>query len=184
MKNLNLNFFHEIPIEVYHESDTVSLTVFVNNTLVFEKTYPPSVLNKETITFRHEYLDAEQNTIKFNFNGKSESSNRFLKIKSIAINGIWLNIYNANYRPKLNPVWWNNLTNIDKEKYLDIIHGKNGNTFGWFGEIEFNFATGYDTSSRCLLKNNMDLILSKKIDWVFSNRSNKNIWERNNDKLL
>lgn len=184
MNNRSLDFFHEIPIEVYHDTDEVEVTVSVNNELKFKKKYMRGILHKDSIMFRHEYNDAEKNNIKITFNGTVESANRYLKIKSIAVNDIYINMYDANYQPILNKLWWNSLDEFDKDTYLDIIYGKNGNTFGWFGEIVFSYACGYNTKSKQFLKDTTDIILSKKVDWIFLDSLHNNQWERKNDKLL
>ncbi len=184
MNNQNLNFLHQIPIEIYHDTDDVEIQISVNNKLKFKKKYMRNILHNDLVAFRHEYNDAEQNTIKITFSGTVETANRYLKIKSVLINDIYINMYDANYRPILNKLWWNSLDECNKEKYLDIIHGKNGNTFGWFGEISFSYACGYNTKSKQFLKNSMDIILSKKVDWIFLDNLHNNPWERKNDKLL
>lgn len=185
MNNQNLNFFHEIPIEVYHETDNVLIEIFVNNVLVYEKEYSPGKVHSETVSFYYEYLNSSKNCLKIKFNGKTEVRNKYLKIKSVAINQVWLNLYNCNYKPDLNPNWWNRLTAKQKDAQLAIIYGRRGPEFGWFGEISFDFAAGIDSRSTFMLKNNIDTILSKKIDWVFLDKSNNKKWElKSNDKLL
>lgn len=185
MNNQSLNFFHKIPFEIYHDNDTVSIEIFVNNNLVYENYYTPGTVHRDCASFYYEYHESQKSCIKINFYSNTEAEKKYLKIKSVDINGVWLNLYNANYKPKLNPVWWNSLDQSQKDFYLETIYGKNGNTFGWFGEISFDFATGIDNRSCYMLKNNIDTLLSKKIDWVFLDNTDVKQWESsNNDKLL
>lgn len=185
MKNQILNFLHEIPIEVFHENDSVSVEVYINDDLVHQTEYEANIVHSDLISFYHDYNDAEKSCINIKFSGNSEAREKYLKIKSIFINSIRINVNNANYRPKLNPEWWTSLNDQQKETYLEIIYGTNGNKFGWFGEISFDFATGFDKRSSYKLENNIDKIISKKLDWIFLDNHDSDQWSRkSNDKLL
>jgi len=178
MNNRSLNFSHEIPIEVYHENTDVSIKVSINDSVMFEKVYSPGIVHTETIRFYNEYVESKQNTICFEFLGNVEAQHKYLKINSILINNAWLNFYNADYRPVLNQEWWDELTEVEQEHYLDIIYGINGNTFGWFGQIIFKFAAGYDWKSKFDKESPISKILSSKEDWVFLDESGNNPWEK------
>ena len=180
LSNRSLNFFHEIPIEVFHETNEVYVKLSINNFLIFEKTFLPGILHCETIKFYKEYDESCKNIICFDFFGNKDAQNKFIKIKSISINNIWLNLYNANYKPLLNPEWWDSLTSNEQENYLDIIHGKNGNTFGWFGKVFFEFAAGYDRKSKIKMRrvSNINEILSSNLDWVYLDNYENSPWEK------
>lgn len=182
--NRILDFLHQIPIEVYHDTDDVEVSISVNQELKFKKKYIRNIIHRDLVEFRHEYKDAEKNSVTVTFGGTLETANRYLKIKSILINNVYINIYDADYRPILDKIWWNSLNEDNKEKYLDVIYGKNGNTFGWFGEISFSYACGYNTMSKQFYNDSIDVILSKKVDWIFLESAHNNPWERKNDKLL
>ena len=180
MNNQSLNFSHEIPIEVYHDNADVLIKISINDSIMFEKVYPPGVIHTETIRFYNEYIDSAKNTICFDFSGNAEAYTKYLKINSILVNNSWLNLFNANYMPILNQEWWNNLTELEQESYLDIIYGVNGNTFGWFGQISFEFAAGYDRKSNIKMgqEQNIHCILGTKLDWVFLDENENKPWEK------
>lgn len=185
MNNRSLNFFHEIPLEVYHSSDTVTVEISINNHIVYNQEYSAGKVHHDVVSFYYEYADAEKNCLVVNFRGNTDALKKYIKIKSVAINQTWLNLYNADYKPTLNSTWWNSLTDKEKTKQQEIIYGKRGNTFGWFGEILFDFGTGVDNRSRFMLNNNIDSILSKKLDWIFLDNIDANKWDlKSNDKLL
>jgi hypothetical protein len=178
MNNQSLNFFHEIPIEVYHENTDVSIKVSINDLVMFEKVYSPGVVHTETIRFHNEYIESNKNTICFDFSGDAEAQHKYLKINSILINNIWLNLFNADYRPILNQEWWDSLPEEEQESYLDIIYGINGNTFGWFGKIIFKFAAGYDWKSKFNKESHMATILNSKENWIFLDETDNQPWEK------
>ena len=71
LSNRSLNFFHEIPIEVFHETNEVYVKLSINNFLIFEKTFLPGILHCETIKFYKEYDESCKNIICFDFFGLS-----------------------------------------------------------------------------------------------------------------
>ena len=178
MNNQSLNFLHKIPIEVYHDNADVLVKISINDSIKFEKVYSPGVIHTDTVTFRNEYVDSNSNTICFDFSGDAEAYTKYLKINSILINNVWLNLYNADYKPALNQDWWNNLTESEQESYLDKIHGMNGNTFGWFGQISFKFLAGYDWKSKQLQEPNISTILGIKQDWIYLDGNENYPWEK------
>ena len=103
MDNKKLNFPHTIPIEVFHDNNSTTVEIFLNNELKFSKTFEPKKVHKETVTFNHLYQSGQRNQIKFVFSGLAEAQSKYLKINSLIINNQLVNIYNANYQPELNP---------------------------------------------------------------------------------
>lgn len=188
MDNKKLNFPHTIPIEVFHENNSTTVEIFLNNELKFGKTFAPKKVHKETVTFSHLYQSGQRNQIKFVFSGSAEAESKYLKINSLIINNQLVNIYNANYQPELNPEWWESLEEKDKEKYLEIIYGKNGTTFGWYGKIDVEYLTFFDQKSflqKRIARDTNDIevneIISKKIDKVFLIEDENLPWRRAND---
>ena len=166
--NQSLDFFHQIPIKVFHDKDTVAVQVKVNHTVVFSETFAPGVEHQRTVAFRYNYNDGEKNTLEFEFSGSVESSNRYLIIGGVGINNTTVDVYEAHYTPQLNQQWWQNLTAKKQESYLDSIHGKNGNKFGWFGTIKYYYYCGVDLKSRYNTSaTKSELLLGRAPSWVF-----------------
>jgi len=119
--NQKLDFHHRIPIEIFHDNEDVSLTVRVNNEIQFNKTFSAGQIHCEEIKFYYDYIALKKNILDFEFSGTVESPNRYLKINSLEINDTYINLYNADYRPKLNQLWWNSLTDKKKNYYQSMI---------------------------------------------------------------
>tara|TARA_A100000164_G_scaffold357771_1_gene368762 strand:+ start:101 stop:667 length:567 start_codon:yes stop_codon:yes gene_type:complete len=188
MDNKQLNFNHAIPIEVFHDSDAVQVELYLNDKIKFKKTYQPNIKHKEVIEFDNLYDAGQRNSLKFVFSGKTETQSRYLKLSSININNQNLNIYNANYVPQINQEWWNSLSGDDKEKYLEIIYGKNGATFGWFGTVELEYLTVVDQKNflqKRLSKDTNDIeieeIISRKLDKIYLFQDHVLPWNQQND---
>lgn len=165
--NRTLNFYHRIPILVFHDKEDVSVLIKINDTVVFDQKFTKNIEHSVVVDFYHEYEESTKNVIEFEFNGTVESSNRYLQIDSLEINSVYINLYNFNYKPKLDESWWNSLRGKRKEKYLDLIHGI-GNRFGWFGNIKYNFYCGFDLKSRLNTDADKDeKLLGQSADWVF-----------------
>jgi hypothetical protein len=172
--NQILNFSHQIPIKVFHSNTTVSVVVKINNEIVCTESFAPGIEHVRNVEFYYNYINGNKNTIEFEFSGIKESSNRYLIINNIAINNVQIELYDAHYTPTLNPVWWKTLTPTQKDYYQHMIYGKNGNTFGWFGNIKYYYYCGVDTKTR--LKTDADkteTLLSRSANWIFlDERSN------------
>ena len=188
MDNKQLNFSHSIPIEVFHDTDEVDVELLLNKESKFKKTFAPNIKHKVVIEFENLYDARQRNSLKFVFSGKTETQNRFLKLSSININNQNLNIYNANYVPDINQEWWDSLSGDDKEKYLEIIYGKNGATFGWFGTIELEYLTVVDQKNflqKRLSKETNDIeieeIISRKLDKIYLFQDQVLPWNQQND---
>ena len=174
-----LNFEHIIPIEVYHETDETILVISVNNQIKFKKQYSKDKIYHETIKFLHEYNNGDKNTLSFDFQGNSETEKKYVKICSIAINNIGLTLWNALYEPIINQEWWDQLTESEQAHYQDTIYGNNGNTFGWFGKIHFDYFTATDRDKLSL--DNKDYILNRitstKTDVIYLDNKKVNLWD-------
>jgi hypothetical protein len=168
MNNTKLIFKHQIPIELFAETGT-ALTVLINNEVCFKKNYPENNKYKEVIEFEKEYRDGAKNTISFLFTGEQEVEKKSLKILQIGINGQSINIYNAEYFPKINEMWWEQLNDEDKNKYNEIIFGATGAEFGWYGEINFYYCCGVDLKSwfRYNNSNTNNHVLHEKLNWIY-----------------
>lgn len=166
--NQKLNFFHRIPIKVFHDTEDPVVVIKINNNTVFSQCFAKGTEHFCNVQFWHEYQDGEQNTLEFNFNGSLESANRYLIINSIEINNVYVGLYDAHYTPKINPQWWDSLLLSEKEYYLDIIYGKNGNTFGWFGNIKYYYYCGVNLKSRTNTDaDKNEILLSRSAEWIF-----------------
>jgi hypothetical protein len=166
--NYNLNFAHRIPIKVFHPSDTVSVGIKINDQSVFSETFAPGHEHSRNVEFYYSYTDGDKNIIEFEFSGKVESSSRYLAINSLEVNNVYINLYDAHYIPNLNRIWWESLNHKAKDRYLDMIYGKNGNKFGWFGKIKYYYYCGVDFKSRVKTDaDNTETLLGKSPNWVF-----------------
>lgn len=188
MDNKKLNFNHTVPIEVFHENAEVQVEVLLNGESKFKKVFSPNIKHVEAIKFEHTYDSGQRNKLTFVFSGEAEAQNRYLKLNSININSQNLNIYNANYVPEINQEWWDSLNGDDKEKYLEIIYGKNGATYGWYGTIDLEYLTVVDQKSflqKRLSKETNDIeieeIISRKLDKIFLFHDNVLPWNKQND---
>ncbi len=188
MDNKQLNFNHIIPIEVFHESDDVEVEILINDQSKFKKVFTAAVVHKQSVAFDHLYEPGQRNKLKFIFSGKSEAKTRYLKLNSININSQNLNVFNANYVPTINQEWWDSLSGDDKEKYLEVIYGKNGATYGWYGTVDLEYITVVDQKGylqKRLSKETNDIeveeIISRKLDKIFLFQENVLPWNNQND---
>ena len=182
-----LDFAHTIPIEIYSNEHESKLTMHINGETKYSN-YFATGTHTTLVRFNHSYVDGAKNTLKITYHGEDESTSKYLKVKNILINGIKLNIFNANYKPRFNDDWWSSLDHETKQSYLDSIHGANGNQFGWFGDISWTYYTGVDRRSKMKTRtsaqyDNIDDIVGMKMEWVYQNRQHNNSWELD-DKLL
>ena len=69
-------------------------------------------------------------------------------MSQISINGQSIDVYNAEYFPEINTDWWQRLDIQEQEKYNDMIYGNIGNTFGWYGEVNYYYCSGFDFRAR------------------------------------
>ena len=90
--------------------------------------------------------------------------------------------------PQINQEWWDRLSGDDKEKYLEIIYGKNGATFGWFGTVELEYLTVVDQKNflqKRLSKDTNDIeieeIISRKLDKIYLFQDHVLPWNQQND---
>lgn len=177
--NHRLDFHHRIPIEIFHDREDVSLIVRINNEIQFSKTYSAGITHKEEIKFYYDYSESKKNILDFEFNGNIESPNRYLKINSIEINDTYINLYNADYCPRLNKIWWNGLTEKKKKHYQTMIYGCNGNKFGWFGNIKYYFYCGVDFKSKWAASENVqETLLCAVTPWIFLDKSYTKAWDK------
>jgi len=168
MTNNRLIFKHRIPIELSAETNT-ALTVLINNEVCFKKNYLGNKKHKEVIEFEKEYSDGTKNTISFLFSGEREVAKKSLKILQICINRQVLNVYNAEYFPKINDDWWEQLNTKEKNKYTELIYGRTGAEFGWYGEINFYYCCGVDLKSwfRYSNSNSHNNLLHERLNWIY-----------------
>ena len=170
MRNTKLIFKHEIPIEVFTEANMATVKLVINNEICFEKEYKGNILHKELIQFDLEYKDSSKTKMSFLFSGSQEVENKHIKILQLSVNKQAVDIYNAEYFPEIDKGWWQSLNTEEKEKQNEVIHGKAGNTFGWYGEINYYYCCGFDIRSKFNYnKNNQDpeILLHKKNNWIF-----------------
>ena len=188
MNNTKLIFKHQIPIELFAETNT-ALTVLINNEVCFKKNYPENNKYKEVIEFEKEYSDGAKNTISFLFTGEQEVEKKFLKILHVCINGQVLDTYNAEYFPKINEVWWEQLNAKDKDKYTEMIYGATGAEFGWYGEINFYYCCGVDlrTTFRYNNSSTNNHVLHERTNWIYldenSVKAHNKITQRRQNKI-
>lgn len=169
MKNTKLIFTQEISVELFAQCE-VYLEILINDESKFRKQYPANEIHREVIRFDHEYAESKKNKITFLFSGKKEVEKKYLKILQICLNKQILNRYNAEYFPKINPEWWQQLSLSEQEEQKEIIYGKTGAQFGWYGEINFYYCAGFDYRSRFRYnsaKKDYTKLLGEKINWVF-----------------
>lgn len=170
MTDNKLIFDHQIPIEVFTEADAATVKLLINDEVCFEKEYKGTCVHRELITFDREYTDSSRNKISFLFSGTDEVEKKYIKVLQISLNKQSIDIYNAEYFPEIDEGWWQSLDNDQKEKQNEVIYGKAGNTFGWYGEINYYYCCGFDRRSKFNYnKNNIDpgIILHRKNNWIF-----------------
>ena len=148
--NHKLNFGHVIGFEIFQDNDTPTLEILVNGTLVFDETFSANVVHSRTANFYHEYLDRHKNCIEFKFTGNRESANRYVKIKSVAVNDTYFNILRYFYKPDINQQWFDRLSENKRSQLKRKIYGNNAAVFGWYGSWKYYFNSGVDWSSKYL----------------------------------
>jgi hypothetical protein len=169
VSNSKLTFTHEIPIEMYAECD-LSLEILINETTVYKTQCSANTVHRQVINFEHEYIDSKKNKLTFLFSGDAEVEKKHLKILQICLNKQFLNRYNAEYFPDLNPEWWQDLSEEEKIKQKEIIYGNTGAVFGWYGKINFYYCVGFDQRSRFYYNrdtNDHTRLMGEKINWIF-----------------
>jgi len=106
--------------------------------------------------------------LSFQFAGPPLTANKYLRINSIAVNNQKLNVLNSEYFPEIDKEWWEVLSTDEKQKYEDIIYGKAGNTFGWWGEVNFYYCTGVNFKSKMRYHlNDNRILLHEQVNWIF-----------------
>ena len=169
-------FNHVIPVKVFSKTQKTKLELFVNESPVYEKIFEPKIENEETILFDKIYTNGTKNKISFFWSGQGqlEDSDKLFSINNILIKKQPLDIYNAEYFPQIDESWWSGLNDREKVHFNDIIYGKSGKSFGWFGEINFYFCSGIDFRSKhlynILCKDNRKLV-NEKIHWIYDDES-------------
>ena len=165
-----LIFNHTIPIEVFTEAETATVKLLINDEICFEKEYKGNTLHQELIQFDKEYQDSSKNKISFLFSGTQEVEKKYIKVLQISINKQSVDVYTAEYFPEIDESWWKSLNEQDQKKYNEVIYGKIGNTFGWYGEINYYHCAGFDLRSRFqYTKSNKapGRLLHEKDNWIF-----------------
>jgi hypothetical protein len=177
----HLIFKHHIPVEVLSGDVPTTIRIEINNIAVAEKNFKPNSVDQHVFEFDHLYEEAVKNKICFKWHGTTEHENKYVKIENITINDQILNLYNAEYFPIISDEWWNSLEDQQKEEYNEIIYGKAGNKFGWYGEINFYYCTGVNFQSRHHFnKSNRDprKLLNEQNDWIFLDKSDAKVYHK------
>jgi len=172
--NHKLNFGHNITFEIFQDNDSPRLEILINEITVFDETFTANVVHKRTAHFYHEYLDRHKNHIEFKFTGTRESSNKYVKLKSVVVNNTILNILRYYWNPEINQAWFDKLSENKKNEVKRRIYGNNHAMFGWYGSWKYYFNSGIDFSSKykgCL--NDIDnLNIGIRPDWVTLRKNN------------
>tara|TARA_E500000178_G_scaffold339555_1_gene381172 strand:- start:2555 stop:3103 length:549 start_codon:yes stop_codon:yes gene_type:complete len=169
MSNRKLIFKHEIPVEVFSQSD-ISLEILINDQQVFKKKYCQDQTHRELIAFNHEYQESTPNKLTFMLSGDKEVEKRHLKIFQICLNRQIVDKYAGEYFPILNPEWWQTLSEDEQQRHKTIIYGKHGAQFGWYGEINYYYYAGFDFSSQWRYNKSMQdptKLLNERRSWVY-----------------
>ena len=168
MNDRQLIFENIIPLEVYTDTGPASLVITLNDKKVFNKVYAESTTHKETVRFEAEHDDGAFNKLSFAFSGPPLTANKHLRVESIKVNKQPVNVLNSEYFPEIDESWWSGLSSEKQQKFNDIIYGKAGNTFGWWGEINFYYCSGFDYKSK-MRYNRYDnrTLLHEQINWVY-----------------
>jgi len=187
-EKMTLMFNHRIPIEYFSGDHDTQLKISVNDREIMSRELPKDQTEKITIEFVNNYNEGYKNKITFDWHGGHEHEGKFIKIKNINIHDQILNINNAEYFPELNPEWWESLTQQQQDHYNEIIYGKTGGVFGWYGQINFYFCTGLDFRSRTLYnKGNTSSrkLLSEQTVWIYQDKSIAKIYHKDeNDRSI
>jgi hypothetical protein len=184
MTDKQIFFSHVIPVQVFSKTQKTNLKLFVNESLVYEKIFEPGIENEETIMFDRIYTNGTKNKISFFWSrqDQKEDSDKLLSIKDILIKKQPLNVHNAEYFPIIDQFWWSGLNDKERSYFNDIIYGKSGKKFGWFGEINFYFCSGVNFGSKHLYnifyKDSRKLV-SENIQWIYDDESCVKTYNRN-----
>tara|TARA_B100001115_G_C15803324_1_gene397476 strand:+ start:61 stop:1188 length:1128 start_codon:yes stop_codon:yes gene_type:complete len=176
-----LTFKHHIPVEVLSGDVPTTLRLEINGKQVVEKIFKENTVDKHVFEFEHSYEEAVKNKISFRWHGTTEHENKYCQIEHIVINDQLINLYNAEYFPTISDEWWRGLNDKQKEEYNQIIYGKAGNRFGWYGEINFYFCSGVNLQSKHNFnQNNRDprKLLNEQNDWIFLDKSNSKVYHK------
>lgn len=176
-KKMKLDFLHKIPLEVNASGVDTHLVIQINAQTVFEKTYAPGP-HTDIVEFSFAYDNSVKNKMEFVWTGAKEVANKHLRIRNIEINKQVLNLYNAEYFPNINNDWWQSLSNEEIDHYEEVIYGKTGNTFGWYGSINLYYCTGVDLRARYEynnLDNDTRKLLHEGKNWIFANKDDAKI---------
>lgn len=177
-----LNFDHIIPFRVFGQDCDVHLEVKINDDQMYAQRFEAGHVHTETINLRKDYDDASKNRLSFTFSGETEIEKKYLEIGQILINGQAINKYNAEYFPILNKEWWEGLTDQEQYQYNKIIYGNSGNKFGWYGEINFYYYCGLNSSSMIYYNNNskedVDRLLDVSTNWIYKDKTSAKFYRR------
>ena len=168
--NFNLNFDHKIDFTVFNELSESSVEIKFNNIPIQTKTYEPGKEHQETVKFSHGVPNGGKNIITMNFSGETETSNKFIKVHNLVIQKYKLNVLKNFYTPIINTEWWAGLDKDQQTYYKDIIYINNNATFGWYGNIEFEYYSGADknTAYKCSSAA-QDRITHSKLNYIYEN---------------
>lgn len=177
-----LHFNHTIPFRVFGEDCDVHLVVKINDEQIYEQNFEAGVEHTQTINLDKVYDDASKNRLSFLFSGDAEIEKKYLKIGQILINDQAINKYNAEYFPELNQDWWQGLTQQEQYEYNKIIYGNSGNHFGWYGEVNFYYYCGLNSSSMIYYNNNskedVDRLLDVSTNWIYKDKTSAKFYRR------
>ena len=175
-------FSHSIPFRVFGKDCDVSLKIKINEDQIFEKSFKAGHIHTEILNVDKEYKDASKNKVSFMFSGETEIEKKYLKIGQIVINNQAINKFNAEYFPKLNDEWWQGLSKAEQYEYNKIIYGNSGNQFGWYGEVNFYYYCGLNSSSMIYYNNNskedVDRLLDVSTNWIYKDRTSAKFYRR------
>jgi len=146
-QNRKLNFRNQFMFQVYADTQTEVL-ITINGVEHFREQFEPGVVHKRTTDFYYEYADGEKGYIEFFFSGDKETTNKYLKITGILVNGVPIPVLAYYYYPELNPDWWDRLSVKKKKEMQERIYGNNAGIFGWYGRIKYEIRTVFDRNSR------------------------------------
>ena len=168
MSNRTLIFKSDVLLEAYTDNGPAGLMIELNGEKVFSKQFLEKNTHKEHVEFEAQHADGALNKLTFTFSGPPLTANKYFQIKGIAINKQSLNVLNAEYFPEIDQSWWEGLTAEQKINYDDIIHGKTGNKFGWWGQVNFYYCSGFDFKSKMRYNHYGNRsMLHEQVDWIY-----------------
>lgn len=150
--------------------------ILVNGDCVFSKKFLPGTESIEKVVFNKDYEDQKENKIKFVWkpSGGKEDGDKDLRIDQIIIHNQFVDEHNYEYRPDINEDWWNSISDEERNKYSQVIHGSPSKNFGWHGEIDYRFVTLIDFRSKGLYNtcnNNIGLLVGQSTNWIYYDQS-------------